>query len=151
MSFQFLVCQLTCGFFLHKSRYVSISRLCMSIDVHFVFVQVFACQKRETCKNFVKHIHCLPRALDRFEELEVLTVTCPMHLLSNSVFQQRGSCIDDAQVNLTSSGLAHLVPKKVDWDSMDREKQLLVQDEPVKVQRLHEIYWSFCSRKIIEI
>jgi hypothetical protein len=30
----------------------------VSIDVHFFFVEVFACQKRKTCKNFVKHIHC---------------------------------------------------------------------------------------------
>ena len=45
-------------FFLHKSLYVSISEMCMSIDVRLFFVQVFACQKRKTCKNFVQHIHC---------------------------------------------------------------------------------------------
>ena len=59
MSFQFLVCQLTCDFFLHKSQYVSTFKICVSIDVHLFFVQVFACQKRKTCKNFVKHMHCL--------------------------------------------------------------------------------------------
>ena len=34
--------------------------MCVSIDVHLFFVQVFACQKRNTCKNFVKHIHSRP-------------------------------------------------------------------------------------------
>ena len=58
MSFQFLACLLTHVFFLHKSKYVSISKLCVSIDVHSYLVQIFACQKKKTCKNFVKHIHC---------------------------------------------------------------------------------------------
>ena len=44
VSFQFLKCQLTCCFFLHKSHYMSKSKMCMSIDVKFIFVQVFACQ-----------------------------------------------------------------------------------------------------------
>ena len=44
-------------FFLHKSHYMSISKLCMSIDMHFIFVRVFACQISKTCKNFVKKIH----------------------------------------------------------------------------------------------
>ena len=41
-------------------------KLCMSSDVHFIFVQVFACQMPKTCINFVKHIHwptmpiCIP-------------------------------------------------------------------------------------------
>ena len=52
-------CQLACGFFFHKSHYMSHSKLCMSIDVHFIFVQVSACQMSKACKNFVKHTHCL--------------------------------------------------------------------------------------------
>ena len=39
-------------FFLHKSHYVSKSKLCVSIDVHFIFVRVFACQISKTCKFF---------------------------------------------------------------------------------------------------
>ena len=50
-------CQLTYGFFLDKSHYMSKFELCVSIDVHFIFVQVFTCQMPKTCKNFVKHIH----------------------------------------------------------------------------------------------
>ena len=33
---------------------LSNSKLCMSIDVHFYFMQVFACQMSKPCKNFVK-------------------------------------------------------------------------------------------------
>jgi hypothetical protein len=50
MSFQFLVCQLTCEFFFHKSQYVSISRMCVSIDVHFFFASF--CVSKE--KNLQK-------------------------------------------------------------------------------------------------
>jgi hypothetical protein len=54
--FKFLKCQLTCGFILDKSHYMSKSKLCVSIDVHFIFVQVFACQNAKTCNFFlVKH------------------------------------------------------------------------------------------------
>ena len=43
--------------FLHMSHYMSKFKLCVSIDVHFLFVQVFACQMSKTSKNFVKHIY----------------------------------------------------------------------------------------------
>ena len=62
--FKFLKFQLTYGFFLDKSHYMSKFKLCVSIDVHFIFVQVFVCQMPKTCKNFVKHIHCLKPCVD---------------------------------------------------------------------------------------
>ena len=40
-----------CGFFLHKSHYVSNSKSCVSIDLHYIFVQVVACQMLKTCKK----------------------------------------------------------------------------------------------------
>ena len=43
-------CQLTCGFVLDKSHYMSKSRLCMSIDVHFVLCK-FLCVK---CQKLAK-------------------------------------------------------------------------------------------------
>jgi hypothetical protein len=64
--FKFLKCQLTYGFFFDKSHYMSKFKLCVSMDVHFYFVQVFARQKPKTCKNFVKHIH--------YSHLQVLVV-----------------------------------------------------------------------------
>jgi hypothetical protein len=33
-------------------------KLCMSIDVHFMFEQVIACQISKTCKIFIKNTHC---------------------------------------------------------------------------------------------
>ena len=60
MSFQILKCQLTCGLFLHKSLYITKSKLCVSIDVQSIFVQVFVCQMSKTCKSFVKNTHCSP-------------------------------------------------------------------------------------------
>jgi hypothetical protein len=56
MSFQFLVCQLTCDFFLHKSQYVSISRMCVSIDVHF-FLCKFLRVKREKLAKTLSNIY----------------------------------------------------------------------------------------------
>jgi hypothetical protein len=50
----------TCGFLLHKSHYMSKSKLCMSIDMHFNFVPVFVCQISKTCKNFVKNTRWRP-------------------------------------------------------------------------------------------
>ena len=47
-------CQLKCGIFLHESHYMSNSTSCISNDMHFIFMQVFACQMSKTCKNFVK-------------------------------------------------------------------------------------------------
>ena len=47
-------------FFLHKSYFMSKSKLGMSIDLYFVFVQVLACQVSNTCKNFVKNTHWSP-------------------------------------------------------------------------------------------
>jgi hypothetical protein len=47
---------LTCDFFLHKSQYVSTSKLCMSIDFAFFFVRVFAYQKWKSYKN-LSNIH----------------------------------------------------------------------------------------------
>ena len=44
-------------FFGHKSHYMSKSKLCMSINMRFNYVQVFACQMSKTSKNFVKHTH----------------------------------------------------------------------------------------------
>ena len=44
-------------FFLHKSHYMSKSTLCVSIDVHFIFMQVFVCQMSKICKNFVTNTH----------------------------------------------------------------------------------------------
>ena len=37
----------------------------MSNDVHSYFVQVFAYHMRQTCKNFVKHIHCSQQLLSK--------------------------------------------------------------------------------------
>ena len=54
VSFQFPMCRLTRGFFHHKSHYMSNSKLCVSIDVHFYFV----CQMSKTCKNFVRNKQC---------------------------------------------------------------------------------------------
>ena len=54
---QFVKCQV--GFFLHKSHYMSKSKVCVSIDVHFICVWVFACQILKSCKKFVKNTHCL--------------------------------------------------------------------------------------------
>ena len=45
-------------FFFTNHSYVSKSILCVSIDVHFIFVQIFACQMSKTYKNFVKITHC---------------------------------------------------------------------------------------------
>jgi len=44
-------------FFLHNSHYMSKSKLCVSIDVQFIYVQVFACQMSKTCNIFVKTTH----------------------------------------------------------------------------------------------
>ena len=41
--------------FLHESHCMSKSKLCVSIDVQFIFLQVFTCQMSKTCKNFVKN------------------------------------------------------------------------------------------------
>jgi hypothetical protein len=41
-------------FFLHKSHHMSNSKLCISIHMHFLCVQVFPCQMSKTYKNFVK-------------------------------------------------------------------------------------------------
>ena len=51
MLFQFLVCQLTCAFFLHKSQYVSTSKMCVSIDVHLFFVQVLRVKTEKLAKT----------------------------------------------------------------------------------------------------
>ena len=45
-------------FLLHKSHHMSNSKSCVSIDVQFIFVQVFVCPMWKTCKNFAKHTHC---------------------------------------------------------------------------------------------
>ena len=53
-------CQLTRGFFLHKSHYMSNSKLCMSSKHAFYFFAcyaIFACRMSKTCKIFVKNIH----------------------------------------------------------------------------------------------
>ena len=34
------------------------SKSCVSINVHFIFVQVFACQMQKTCKHLHKNTHC---------------------------------------------------------------------------------------------
>ena len=41
------------------TKYIGPPKSCASIDVQFIFVQVFACQMSKTCKNFVKNTHCL--------------------------------------------------------------------------------------------
>ena len=56
--FTVLICQMACCFFLHKSHYVSKSKLHVSIDVHFIFVQVLLFHMSKTYKNFVKNTHC---------------------------------------------------------------------------------------------
>jgi hypothetical protein len=44
--------------FFHKSHYMSKSKSCVSIDMHFIFV----CQMSKTCKNFVQNTQrCLVR------------------------------------------------------------------------------------------
>ena len=58
MSFQFLACQFTCVFLLHKSQYVSNSKVCMSIDLHFFFRWEFLHVKSEKLQNFVKDTYC---------------------------------------------------------------------------------------------
>jgi hypothetical protein len=54
-----------------------ILKLCVSIDVHFIFVQVFACQVSKTCKNFVKHTHWLQVIVDvKYWGLKVSLSNC---------------------------------------------------------------------------
>jgi hypothetical protein len=50
------------------------------------------------------------------------------------------------KVNLTSSGHAHLVPKKVDWDSTNMEEAAASSRWAGESARLQEIYWSFFKR-----
>ena len=40
-------------------HYMSKSKLCVSIDMHFIFVQVFVCQMPKTCNNSIKNTHCM--------------------------------------------------------------------------------------------
>jgi hypothetical protein len=54
--FKFLKCQLMHGFFLDMSHYMSNLKLCVSIDMHSIFVQSFTCQMPKTCNFFVKHM-----------------------------------------------------------------------------------------------
>ena len=51
MSFEFLVCQLIYVIFFSTSHSTCQLLMYVSIDVHLFFVQVFACQKRKTCKK----------------------------------------------------------------------------------------------------
>jgi hypothetical protein len=64
--FRFLKCQLMCGFFFDKSHYMSKYKLCVSIDMHFIFVQVFACQTQKNlqklCQTYTlegRRVHCV--------------------------------------------------------------------------------------------
>ena len=58
VSFQFLECQLMSGFFLHMSHYMTNSKSCMSIYVHFIFVQVLRVKCQKVAKTLSKvHTH----------------------------------------------------------------------------------------------
>jgi hypothetical protein len=76
MSFQFLVCQLTYDFFLHKSQYMSISRMCVSIDVHF-FLCKFLRVKREKLAKTLSNIYIAPNVAcrQRYKTLRFLCET----------------------------------------------------------------------------
>jgi hypothetical protein len=54
------------GFFLHKAHYMSKFKLCMSIDVHFMFEQVIACQISKTCNFFYQKYTLLSSTLDKY-------------------------------------------------------------------------------------
>ena len=49
---QFLTCQLTCGFFLHKSDYMSYSKLWGSIDMHIFVCKFLHVKCQKLCQKF---------------------------------------------------------------------------------------------------
>lgn len=57
MSIHFLTCQLTCGFVLNKSQFVSISRLGVSIDMHFSMCEFLHVKIGKTRKICFKYMH----------------------------------------------------------------------------------------------
>ena len=51
VSFQFLKCQWMCDIFLHKSHYMSNSKVCVLINVHFYLCANFCMSKVKNCKK----------------------------------------------------------------------------------------------------
>ena len=80
MSFQFLACPFTCVFFLHKSQYVSTSKLCVSIEVHFIFGPSFCVSKVEYLQKLCRTHTLLPSKTENFSIMciEVATLVGDM-------------------------------------------------------------------------